>query len=104
MPLVALGLTWELVRARPSTAAALPPVPIAEESPLVAPTPIVGAEWRPALAVPALRPVAPVAVVPPVAVVAVEGVPVEVVPVDGLAPVGGWVGLVPVCAEAVPAI
>src|SRR5436305_1447100 len=73
MPLPPLPLTWAPVWVRPVTAAAVPPVAIAEEVPLVAPTPIVEADVPPTAAEPALPPVAPVALLPEVALVVAIG-------------------------------
>src|SRR3954452_25240765 len=68
MPLVPFGLTWERAWALPCAVAAVPPTPMAEPSSVVAPTPTLEAEGPPALALPALPPVAPAWVWLPVAV------------------------------------
>src|SRR4051794_7861413 len=68
MPLVPFGLTWERVWTLPWVAAAVPSTPMAELSSAVAPTPTLEADVPPALALPALPPVAPAWVWLPVAV------------------------------------
>src|SRR3954470_20109339 len=75
MPLVPRGFTWERVWALPWVVAAVPPTPIAELVFVVAPTPTLEADVPPALALPALPPVAPAWVWLPAAVeLAVGGV------------------------------